>query len=178
MKRIVIIAMIIGMFLMTSCGNIIMSQEEIHNRIEAAKTQGYQQAEKDLGFSIKEAKTKLNEANVLRNPTYAELMEWLKEDKTNERKFQKYDYGTFDFAAALNKNAQKKGFRGGITFLFFGEGTIDAINFFETSDKERVYIDPQIDRKVTVKVDESYRGQNQFTKSDFDDTIRRIVDSW
>ena len=79
------------------------------------------------------------------NPTYAELVAFIKSDPTDTREYVANGSGAYvcaDFAEEVHNNAERRGIRAawvGITFENTEEG--HAINAFETTDKGLVYID-------------------------------------
>lgn len=72
-----------------------------------------------------------------KNPTYAELLTFLKADKTDERPYTS-DYVCADFSVTLHDNAEKSGIKAGWVGAY---GCNHAVNVFETTDKGTVYID-------------------------------------
>lgn len=71
------------------------------------------------------------------NPTYNQLLDFLKADKTDERPYTS-TYVCSDFAKALHDNAEAAGIRAGWVGAI---GADHAFNVFETTDKGIVYID-------------------------------------
>jgi len=78
----------------------------------------------------------VNYANA-EDPTYDELMEFLKADKTDERPYTS-NYVCADFAVTLHDNAEKAGIKAGWVGAY---GCDHAFNVFNTTDKGTVYID-------------------------------------
>jgi hypothetical protein len=71
------------------------------------------------------------------NPTYNQLIKFLKKDKTDERDYTD-SYVCSDFARTLHNNAEKSGIRAG----WVGVRSVNhAFNVFETTDEGTVYID-------------------------------------
>jgi hypothetical protein len=92
--------------------------------------------------------TLTNYANA-KNPTYARLLSFLKEDKTDEKPYTD-TYVCADFAETLHNNAEKKGIKCawvGCDFKEGGDG--HAFNMFETTDKGKIFIDDTGDDGVT-----------------------------
>ena len=79
------------------------------------------------------------------DPTFDELVAFLKNDHTDTRQYIAHGpdaYVCADFAEEVHNNAERMGIRAawvGITFENTGEG--HAINAFETTDKGLVYVD-------------------------------------
>lgn len=71
------------------------------------------------------------------NPTYDELIAFLKADKTDEHPYTR-GYSCADFARTLHNNAEKAGIKAG----WVGVRSCDhAFNVFNTTDRGLVYID-------------------------------------
>ena len=173
MKKVFIVLAILMTVLVAGCG---VPKE----KYQALQTENAQlKAKKEL---LSTEKTKLEEkvdgkkaqlATVpkpLRNSSYQELRDFLLRDKTNERKLVPF---TLHYALELRENAKKEGIRAGIQVLFLKERTY-YINIFETTDQGIIYIEPQNDRVVKVKVGERYWTLNGWKQPSFDDTIVRI----
>jgi hypothetical protein len=72
------------------------------------------------------------------NPTYRQLLTFIKKDKTDERRYTPGKYTCGDFAETVHNNAEKKGYKAGWVTI---EGIDHCCNAFQTSDKGMVYID-------------------------------------
>jgi hypothetical protein len=71
------------------------------------------------------------------NPSYDQLIKFLKKDKTDERSYTG-SYVCSDFARTLHNNAEKSGIKAG----WVGVRSVNhAFNVFETTDQGTVYID-------------------------------------
>lgn len=82
------------------------------------------------------------------NPTYAELVAFIKEDSTDERHYRSRDwapgfaYTCADFAEDVHNNAEAAGIKAAWVSIDFEENDEGhALNAFETTDKGLVYID-------------------------------------
>jgi len=83
------------------------------------------------------------------NPTYAELVAFIKEDSTDEHPYRDESffpvsllYVCSDFAQDVHNNAEVAGIRAAwVGIDFEGDGEGHALNAFETTDKGLVYID-------------------------------------
>jgi hypothetical protein len=71
------------------------------------------------------------------NPTYDQLVDFLRENKVDEMKYSS-SFVCSDFAEALHNDAEAAGIRAGWVGL---EGCNHACNIFETTDRGVVYID-------------------------------------
>ncbi|AEA48119.1 AN1-type zinc finger domain-containing protein [Archaeoglobus veneficus] len=75
------------------------------------------------------------------DPTWDELISFLKKDDTDKLS---YDYASFvcaDFAEMLHNNAEAAGIRAGFVAIDFVDGIGHALNVFNTTDKGLVYVD-------------------------------------
>jgi hypothetical protein len=81
------------------------------------------------------------------DPTYATLVDFIKEDPTDEGTYIDIDIGSLDrtcgdFAETLHNNAEAAGIRAAlVTIDFEGQDVGHALNAFETTDKGLIYID-------------------------------------
>ncbi len=80
------------------------------------------------------------------NPTYEELLAFLKEDSTDEHPyiddFSVLSYVCSDFAEDVHNNAEAAGIRAAwVSIQFEGEEIGHALNAFETTDRGWVYVD-------------------------------------
>lgn len=77
-----------------------------------------------------------------RDPTWEELIEFLKEDDTDRILYQLDSFNCIDFAERLHNNAERRGFRAAyVSVSFHDRQNGHAINAFETVDKGFVFID-------------------------------------
>jgi len=90
-----------------------------------------------------------------RNPTYAEMMEFLKADGTDEKPFISGEYVCFDYSAELNNNADAAGIRAAYVRIRSEEWG-HAVVAFETVDRGLVFIEPQSDMEVELVIGEAY----------------------
>lgn len=82
----------------------------------------------------------LTNYNNATNPTYEELLTFLKNDTTDEHPYTS-QYVCSDFAETLHNNAEKAGLKCAFVGCDFTQGVGHAFNEFETTDKGTVYID-------------------------------------
>jgi outer membrane murein-binding lipoprotein Lpp len=113
-------------------------------------------------------------AKELRNPTYAELISFLQNDGTDKNTYPS-QYSAAYFARDLYKNARDAGFKAGLAILILKERTFYLI-VFETTDRGRLYVEPQKDKIVSLKIGQGYFTQNGWFKPPFDDTIMEVFD--
>ncbi|MFA5367450.1 MAG: hypothetical protein WC333_06195 [Dehalococcoidia bacterium] len=114
----------------------------------------------------------------LRDPTYSELKQFIKEDDTDKNEYMDGTFTCSDFAASLNNNAVQLGYNAAYVYIAYPDGSGHAINAFKTVDKGLIFIEPQFDDEVQVEIGSSYAGQNGYKASDHDDTIARYVIVW
>jgi len=114
----------------------------------------------------------------LHNPTYRELLNFLRRDKTNSKPYIKGEYVCADFAADVNNNAELEGIRAAYVSLSFPlEG--HAIVAFETTDKGLIFIEPQSDRVAKLVIGQSYwQSVGSSQARDYDDTVVEIQIIW
>ena len=72
------------------------------------------------------------------NPTYSQLLSFIKNDNTDQRKYISGKYTCGDFAETVQNNAEKAGYKAGWVTI---EGINHCCNVFQTSDKGTIYID-------------------------------------
>lgn len=94
----------------------------------------------------------------LHNPTYVELQEFLSRDQTDTHLFISGEYVCFDFAAALNNNAEASGIRAAYVRIRSKEWS-HAVVAFETVDKGLIFVEPQSDKDIELVVGETYPWQ-------------------
>lgn len=118
------------------------------------------------------------------NPTFQEVINFLKEDKTDEVEYTDKEYTCLDYAAEVNNNAENKGIRSYVVELYFEEGA-HAIIGFDTIDEGRIYFEPQNDCQVkNLKIGNDYwkecivppEGYEYATKEK--SIIERMVTYW
>lgn len=72
------------------------------------------------------------------NPTYSQLLSFIKNDQTDQRKYAPGQYTCGDFAETVQNNAEKAGYKAGWVTI---EGINHCCNVFQTSDNGLIYID-------------------------------------
>ena len=72
------------------------------------------------------------------NPTYSQLLSFIKKDKTDEQRYIPGEYTCGDFAETVHNNAEKAGYKAGWVTV---EGVNHCCNAFQTSDEGMIYID-------------------------------------
>ncbi|MFC1928733.1 hypothetical protein ACFLXK_03925 [Chloroflexota bacterium] len=128
----------------------------------------------------------LGHAYTLRDPTYAEAVSFLREDKTDENEYIEDTYGVYvcsHFARDVCNNAEERGLRCAVVELrFLEQGHV--IIAFDTIDKGLVYFETLTDGKVEPVIGKRYyqcmipKPGYYYEKPSYDDTIRDIVVIW
>lgn len=134
MKRILIISLIFAAMLLSACAAPSAPKNYIYN------THGKIEVGGD-GEPIE----LINNPNAT-NPTYAELLAFIKGDRTDEYSYivgpPKIAYVSSDFAETVHNNAEAAGIRAAwVGIEIEGETEGQALNAFETTDIGLVYID-------------------------------------
>ncbi|MFC1933887.1 hypothetical protein ACFLWC_02800 [Chloroflexota bacterium] len=122
----------------------------------------------------------------LRDPTYAEAVSFLREDKTDENEYIEDTYGVYvcsHFARDVCNNAEERGLRCAVVELrFLEQGHV--IIAFDTIDKGLVYFETLTDGKVEPVIGKRYyqcmipKPGYYYERPSYDDTIRDIVVIW
>lgn len=113
-----------------------------------------------------ENKTDLHYSYTVHDPTYTEMKKFLEEDKADQNEYILDEYMCHHFSKDLVREAAKKGIRAGYVRLDFPEQLCfkeknyysgHAIVCFNTTDKGLIFIEPQFDLGVTIKIGGSYQ---------------------
>lgn len=108
----------------------------------------------------------------VRDITKSELLKFLKNDKTDKIEHNE----TFDcenYAAVLKQNAFNKGYQCYIVLIEFEESA-HVLNAFNTTDKGFLYVEPQTDDIVDVRLHSSYWDRTKF-RVNYNDIVTEIV---
>jgi hypothetical protein len=142
----------------------------------SGKTDGYNQGvEAGLGHGY-----------TLKDPTYDQVVAFIKEDKTNENKYIEDTYGVYvcsHFARDVCNNAERKGFRCAFVELRFPDSG-HSIVAFNTIDKGLVYFEPQSDVIAKPVIGKQWYQCKEpppgyyYEKPSYDDTIMDILVIW
>ena len=86
----------------------------------------------------------------LRRVTYAEVVKFLEDDKTNEIPYDAQTFDCKDFASLLKEHANNKGIMCAVASLDYVMDSSTpvvghTINAFNTSDKDIIFVEPQLD---------------------------------
>jgi pyruvate/2-oxoglutarate dehydrogenase complex dihydrolipoamide dehydrogenase (E3) component len=109
------------------------------------------------------------------DPTWAELSDFIREDKTDRRAYVPGVYMCGDFARDVHDNAEQAGIRAAYVTVRL-PGDYHALNAFKTTDRGLVFIDctglqlsqagpTNRDKTVDVKLGRNYRPSSLFPES-------------
>lgn len=85
--------------------------------------------------------TLINNPNAL-DPTYSELLDFLKRDVTDQKEYSEMQYNCVDYAKDLHDHAESEGIKSAwVGIDFVGEEVGHALNAFNTEDRGLVFID-------------------------------------
>jgi hypothetical protein len=120
----------------------------------------------------------------IRDPTYRELVRFLKADDTDKAKYIEGKYECTEFAADLCNRAEEEGIRCAYVILSFPNGMGHAIVAFNTIDEGLVYVEPQHDEFVKVELGKRFyqcivpRPGYYYEEPSYDDTIEQVLVIW
>lgn len=146
----------------------------------SGKTDGYRE-----GYEVG-VEAGLGHGYTLRDPTYAEAVAFLREDKTDENEYVEDTYGVYvcsHFARDVCNNAEEEGLRCSFVELRYSDGG-HAIIAFDTIDKGIVYFEAITDERSKPVVGKRYykcmepKPSYYYEKPSYDDTIRDILVIW
>jgi len=119
----------------------------------------------------------------LRDPTYKEVVTFLRTDKTNLNKYVEDTYVCSHFARDVCNNAESEGLRCAYISLIYPDGG-HTIIAFNTIDEGLVYFESQTDERAEPVVGKRYykcvepKPGYYYEKPSFDDTIIDILVIW
>ena len=146
-------------------------EESYDQSYDLGKADGYEQGY-DEGIQ-----DGLGHGYTLKDPTYKQAVAFLREDKTNENRYDEDSYVCSHFARDVDNNAEAEGLRCAFVELRYREGG-HSIIAFDTIDKGLVYFEPQFDDEVEVILNRSYSQLNNYREPSVDDTIKDILVIW
>jgi len=114
--------------------------------------------------------------NYATNPTWQQLMDFLRSDKTDQNQYILDSYMCADFARDVQNNAEAKSIRAAFVGISFeGETEGHALNAFETIDKGLVYIDcEELDTIVYIEEGKEYQPICLFNEPDYHYVIKPL----
>ncbi len=146
----------------------------------SGRTDGY-----DEGYEVG-VEASLGQGYTLRDPTYKEVITFLRQDKTDKNEYVEDTYGVYvcsHFARDVGNNAEEAGLRCAFVELRHPEGG-HAIIAFDTIDKGLAYFEPISDEKVEPVVGKRYyqcivpKPGYYYEEPSHDDTIMDILVIW
>ena len=117
------------------------------------------------------------------DPTYKEMLAFLRKDRTDGREYVEGEYVCEDFAKDVCNNAEENGIRCAFVAVGYPDGG-HAIVGFDTVDGGLVYIESQSDEIVEPVVGKRYyqcvipKPGYRYEEPDYDDTIEKILVVW
>lgn len=91
----------------------------------------------------------------IRDPSYKEALAFIDSDRTNLNKYNTISYNCFHFCRDFLDNAFASGFKAGFVYVEFPEGAHGMV-CFDTVDKGLVYVEPQSDDIISLRVGYEY----------------------
>jgi predicted nucleic acid-binding Zn-ribbon protein len=162
--------------------NLIATQ----NSLVAAQSQeaSLQTSLSAAASQVSDLQSQLLSSNILADPTYASMQSFIASDKTNQNIYNANTYNCVNFSADVIANAAKQHIRCAFINIDFPGTTGHAIVGFNTTDKGMVYIEPQSDGIVNLKVGGRYYQEEvppsgyYYVAPSYDDTVARFVAVW
>lgn len=120
----------------------------------------------------------------IKDPTYSQMMRFLRVDDTDKAKYIKGEYECIEFAADLCNRAEEEGIRCAYVAIKFPGGIGHTIVVFNTIDEGLIYIEPQSDDLVRVEIGKYFhkcvvpKAGYYYEKPDYDDTISKVLIAW
>ena len=141
---------------------------------EAGKEDGY-----NLGYEsgyLKGVEDGAGRGFTVRDPTYKEALDFILRDQTDKHEYNEENYTCLNFAADFKNNAFKAGYRCGFVSIEFPEEQAHAIVCFNTTDRGLIFIEPQDDSIVELKVGRHYWSRTKIVM--YNDTVINYVIIW
>lgn len=119
----------------------------------------------------------------LHNPTLKEVLDFLKEDKTDANDYTSGEYVCLHFVRDVKEKAVSLGIRCAYVHIRFPV-MAHSILAFETVDQGLVYFDAITDERVRPEIGREYwrcvepKPGIQYKKPDYNDTIEEIIVIW
>jgi hypothetical protein len=121
------------------------------------------------------------------NPTYEQVISFLKSDTTDQVPYDLNKFVCGDYAERVQHNAENAGFECGWVFIELNDGYNHACNVFDTTDKGLVFVDcTTFDSIVDVKTGAEYHpvpltkllGYNSGVSADPMGTVKSFTIKW
>jgi hypothetical protein len=166
-------------------GYILGNQDGYDEGYVSGKQDGY-----DEGYDLGKAdgyddgvEAGLGHGYTFRDPTYKEVVTFLRTDKTNLNEYIEDTYVCSHFARDVCNNAEAKGLRCAYISLIYPDGG-HAIIAFDTIDEGLIYFESQTDERAKPVIGKRYykcvepKPGYYYEKPSFDDTIIDILVIW
>ena len=128
----------------------------------------------------------LGHGYTLRDPTYEEVITFIRQDETDENEYIEDTYGVYvcsHFTRDVGNNAEEAGLRSAFVELRYLDSG-HAVIAFDTIDEGLVYFDAQTDERVRPVIGKRYyqciepRAGYYYVRPLYDDTIKDILLIW
>ena len=119
----------------------------------------------------------------IKDPTYRQMVSFIKEDKTDERQYIEDEYVCQNFAMDICNNAEEEGIRCAYVIIGYPDRG-HVIVAFNTIDRGLIYVEPQHDDVVEPEIGKHYykcivpKPGHYYETSSYDDTIEKILVIW
>jgi len=117
------------------------------------------------------------------DPTYKQMMDFIRKDKTDRRQYIEGKYVCAHFAKDVCNNAEEEGIRCAYVIINYPESS-HSIVAFNTIDKALIYVEPQSDELVEPAIGKHFykcvvpKPGYYYEEPDYDDTIEEILVIW
>ncbi len=113
------------------------------------------------------------------NPTYSELMDFIRSDGTNRKRYDEETFNCVHYSLEVKNNAESIGMRCGYVTINLSGDYDHAIVAFNTTDRGIIYLEPQSDEVANLEVGKYYwadcvviRSSRYYYPRDPDDIIQ------
>lgn len=117
----------------------------------------------------------------VKDPTYAEALKFISEDKTNKMEYIKDEFVCHEFSYMFKNNAYQKGYRCFFVHVALAESDHMIVGF-NTTDRRIVFIEPQNDCLVDLRVGDHYWNECVLSPLNYaptyDDTVVHFKIFW
>lgn len=140
MKRLILIIVMVALMAISTGGGYMVASQSNQQAIKDSYSNGY--------LSGKSTGYKVGQDSILsempKDVSYAEVVEFVAKDKTNEHEYDKVVFNCEDFSRIVRENANKAGIRCGYVELTLIGGS-HAVNVFNVTNGYSVYLEAQND---------------------------------
>ena len=120
----------------------------------------------------------------IKDPTYSEMMRFLRDDDTDKAEYTVGEYECRHFSTELCNHAEEEGIRCSYVTVKFPDRNGHAIVAFNTIDKGLIYIEPQLDDLVKIEIGKYFykcvvpKAGYYYKQPAYDDTIEEVLIAW